>query len=250
MNASPSSRRRRSDDVVGPQPPSHACADGDASCRLQKRAAIVSRLFFTMKIPTPACVGGDDLLRAMRRNGCAGSRRANRQSTRPDHQCPARGRSPQRCMDAYKVRTRRDSGTAARWFLIRLLERVLINAGIGRMSALGVNRTRRDGGNDVNDPERTLAILSRSRRFIFRCFRDHAYFVSIGAGPRRSWSAAEKATSIAESYRAGETGLWCRAASRSNVAAAVRLAAAGQADRSVCAGHIHPGGGAGGCVTA
>src|SRR6516165_4411079 len=105
----------------------------------------------------------------------------------------------------------------------------------------------------THDPERTLAILSRSRRFIFRCFRDHAYFVSIGAGPRRSWSAAEKATSIAESYGAGETGLWCRAASRSNVAAAVRLAAAGQADRSVCAGHIHPGGGAGGtggCVTA
>ena len=176
--------------------------------------------------------------------------RANSQSTRPDHQCPARGRGPQRCMDAYKVRTRRDSGTAARWFLIRFLECVLINAGIGRMSALGVNRTRRDGGNDVNDPERTLAILSRSRRFIFRCFRDHAYFVSIGAGPRRSWSAAEKATSIAESYGAGETGLWCRAASRSNVAAAVRLAAAGQADRSVCAGHIHPGGGTGGCVTA
>src|SRR5262245_3211389 len=114
-------------------------------------------------------------------------------------------------------------------------------------------RTRRDGGNDVNDPERTLAILSRSRRFIFRCFRDHAYFVSIGAGPWRSWSAREKATSIAESYGVGKTGLGCRAASRSNVAAAVHLAAAGQADRSVCAGHIHPGrgaGGTGGCVTA
>jgi len=27
-------------------------------------------------------------------------------------------------------------------------------------------------------------------------------------------------------------------------------AAAGQADRSVCAGHIHPGGGTGGCVAA
>jgi len=39
----------------------------------------------------------------------------------------------------------------------------------------------------------------------------------------------------------------------SNVAAAVHLAAAGQADRPVCAGHTHPGsgtGGAGGCVTA
>src|SRR5262249_29195952 len=27
--------------------------------------------------------------------------------------------------------------------------------GIGRMSALGANRTRRDGGNDVNDPQPT-----------------------------------------------------------------------------------------------
>jgi Family of unknown function (DUF5681) len=30
-----------------------------AGCR--KRAAIVSRLFFTMKIPTPACGGGSDV---------------------------------------------------------------------------------------------------------------------------------------------------------------------------------------------
>src|SRR6516164_487440 len=70
------------------------------------------------------------------------------------------------------------------------------------------------GFGSVSDLERTLAILSRSRRFIFRCFRDHAYFVSIGAGLRRSWSAAEKTTGIVESYGAGETGLWCRAASR------------------------------------
>ena len=35
------------------------------------------------------------------------------------------------------------------------LGRVLINAGSGRMSALGANRTCRDGGNDVNDPKRT-----------------------------------------------------------------------------------------------
>ena len=49
--------------------------------------------------------------------------------------------------------------------------------------------------------------------------------------------------------RRGRDGLWCRAASRSNVVAAVHLAAVGQADHSVCAGHIHPGGGAGGCVT-
>src|SRR5262245_23832926 len=35
------------------------------------------------------------------------------------------------------------------------LGRVLINADIGRMSALGPNRTCRDGGNDVNDPLRS-----------------------------------------------------------------------------------------------
>jgi hypothetical protein len=41
--------------------------------------------------------------------------------------------------------------------------RVLINAGLGRMSALGANRTHRDSGNDVNDPKRTEAGLkSRS----------------------------------------------------------------------------------------
>jgi hypothetical protein len=34
---------------------------------------------------------------------------------------------------------------------------VLIHAGIGRMSALGANRRRRDGGDDVNDPTRTLS---------------------------------------------------------------------------------------------
>jgi hypothetical protein len=42
----------------------------------------------------------------------------------------------------------------------RLLRKVLVNAslkhtGIGRMSALGANRTHRDSRNDVNDPERT-----------------------------------------------------------------------------------------------
>src|SRR6516225_3055020 len=35
------------------------------------------------------------------------------------------------------------------------LGRVLINAGFGRMSAVGANRTRLDGGTDVNDPKRT-----------------------------------------------------------------------------------------------
>ena len=101
-------------------------------------------------------------------------------------------------------------------------------------------------------PKRTLAILSRSRRFIFRGFRDHAYFVSIGAGPRRSWSAEEKTTDIAESYGAGETGLWCRAASRLTSQQLFTWRRLAQADRPVCAGH-HPGsgtGGAGGCVTA
>jgi len=34
-----------------------ACRHRDADRRLQKRAAIVSRLFFTMKIPTTACGG-------------------------------------------------------------------------------------------------------------------------------------------------------------------------------------------------
>ena len=33
------------------------------------------------------------------------------------------------------------------------LRRLLINVGIGRMSALRANRTSRDGGNDVNDPD-------------------------------------------------------------------------------------------------
>jgi hypothetical protein len=37
----------------------------------------------------------------------------------------------------------------------RAAGRVLINAGIGRMSALGANRTHRDGGNDVNEPQET-----------------------------------------------------------------------------------------------
>src|SRR5215472_11275841 len=35
----------------------------------------------------------------------------------------------------------------------RAVGHALINAGFGRTSALGANRTRRDGGNDVNDPK-------------------------------------------------------------------------------------------------
>jgi len=38
----------------------------------------------------------------------------------------------------------------------RAVGRAFINAGIGRMSALGANRTCRDGGNDVNDPKSSL----------------------------------------------------------------------------------------------
>ena len=34
--------------------------------------------------------------------------------------------------------------------------------GIGRMSALGANRTRRDGGNDAIDPERSLGRTDRA----------------------------------------------------------------------------------------
>jgi hypothetical protein len=40
--------------------------------------------------------------------------------------------------------------------------RVLINTGIGRMFALGANRTRRDGRNDVNDPNPTCSEEPRS----------------------------------------------------------------------------------------
>ena len=39
-----------------------------------------------------------------------------------------------------------------RFIFGRAVGLALINAGIGRMSALGANRTRRDGENDLNDP--------------------------------------------------------------------------------------------------
>jgi putative ABC transport system substrate-binding protein len=47
----------------------------------------------------------------------------------------------------------------------RAVSRVLINAGIGRMSTVGANRTRRDAANDVNDPGpvmRRIEITQRS----------------------------------------------------------------------------------------
>ena len=40
-----------------------------------------------------------------------------------------------------------------RFIFGRAVGRALINAGIDRMSALEATRTRRDGGNDVNDPK-------------------------------------------------------------------------------------------------
>src|SRR5262245_34364411 len=49
--------------------------------------------------------------------------------------------------------------------MIMTLGRVLINAGFGRMSALGANRTRRDGGNDVNDPQRSSGRIRISKDY-------------------------------------------------------------------------------------
>jgi len=43
-----------------------------------------------------------------------------------------------------------------------------------RMSALGANRTRRDGGNDVNDPNRTESGL-KSRSAAVSCRTDVCY---------------------------------------------------------------------------
>jgi len=40
-----------------------------------------------------------------------------------------------------------------------MMPKATAHAGIGRMSALGANRTRRDVGNDVNDPERSFSHL-------------------------------------------------------------------------------------------
>jgi hypothetical protein len=48
--------------------------------------------------------------------------------------------------------------------LLDSLGRVLINAGIGRVSALGANRTRRDDGNDVNDRMRHRVPLQPAGR--------------------------------------------------------------------------------------
>src|SRR5215813_3221504 len=79
-----------------------------------------------------------------------------------------------------------------RFIFGRAVGRVLINAGIGRISALGANRTRRDGGNDVNDtgPEkwaipsrwRTLRpAIARASPLSFRFKQNSAYDISTPA---------------------------------------------------------------------
>src|SRR5262245_28426310 len=60
----------------------------------------------------------------------------------------------------------------------------LINAGIGRMSALGANRTRRDGGNDVSDPLRT------SRGGFHRPARIYEYRLSLKRAAASSATSA------------------------------------------------------------
>src|SRR5262249_56696437 len=50
--------------------------------------------------------------------------------------------------------------------------RVLINVGIGRMSALRANRTRRDGRNEVKDPDRICCCGAASRYVLWRLATD------------------------------------------------------------------------------
>jgi hypothetical protein len=108
--------------------PSPACEDGDANCRLQKRAAIVSRLFFTMKIPTPTCGGGDDLSQTAQW-GC-GEQIVGQITNPPDPIINAQrdGVVRKASWTRTRCRTRRNSETAARWFLSRLLEPLLKRA--------------------------------------------------------------------------------------------------------------------------
>ena len=60
-----------------------------------------------------------------------------------------------------------------------------MNAGIGRMSALGANRTRQDGGNDVNDPKRSCGAFFPMHRVFGAAAlraRDDAFPLSLGRG--------------------------------------------------------------------
>src|SRR5262245_53048627 len=68
-----------------------------------------------------------------------------------------------------------ESGFATRYSVNKpakvVLGRVPINASTGRMSAFGANRTRRDGGNDANDPKRTwVGLKSRSAVGLPQCY--------------------------------------------------------------------------------
>src|SRR5215471_9154502 len=130
MNASPSSRRRRSDDISGRQTPAHACEDGDANCRLQKRAAIC---FATVLYNENT---NSDVWRRRRpalsdtAQWVCGEQIVGQMASPPNPivNAQARGVVPNASWMRTSYQSRRSSQTAARWFLIRLLKRRLKNA--------------------------------------------------------------------------------------------------------------------------
>src|SRR6266404_5770375 len=116
-----------------------------------------------MARPSPSCAHDDDRLRLPPASPPSSNSAEKKESTGPrlSQLCPPcampfsnSSRDYRRC-DARIV----ENGFAASSGVSKsakvVLGRVLINAGNGRMSALGANRTRRDGGNDVNDPLRS-----------------------------------------------------------------------------------------------
>src|SRR6266851_8545816 len=111
-----------------------------------------------MARPSPSCAHDDDRLRLPPASPPSSNSAEKKESTGPrlSQLCPPcampfsnSSRDYRRC-DARIV----ENGFAASSGVSKsakvVLGRVLINAGNGRMSALGANRTRRDGGNDVN----------------------------------------------------------------------------------------------------